>query len=119
MQKRENRIRMDLSVRIWGMDINGKVFKTQGRTVNITPIGARIAGVHADLHRGSVVGVACGNSQARFRVIWIGRTGTGSEGHIGVHCMEPGKYIWGVALKRSMERDQIGLEQDQITMHDW
>ena len=107
MQKRENRIRMDLSVRVWGMDINGRVFKAQAHTVNITPIGARIAGIKIELHRGSIIGVACGSSQARFRVTWIGRTGTGTEGHIGVQCVEPGKYIWGIALKRNLEQDQV------------
>ena len=98
---------MELLVQVWGMDVNGKVFKTPARTVNVTPLGARIAGIKTELHRGSVIGVACGNSQARFRVTWIGHAGTVTAGHIGVQCMEPGKYIWGVALKRNLEQDQV------------
>jgi hypothetical protein len=33
-----------------------------------------------------------------YRVQWIGRVGTPRSGHVGVKCLEPGNYIWGVPL---------------------
>jgi hypothetical protein len=100
---RELRIPMKLFVRIWGMDAAGKLFGIDAHTVDITPVGACIHGPLAFLQRGAVVGVKCGRSHARFRVVWIGQPGTGRQGQIGVRCIEPGKYIWGVPLKRQME----------------
>ncbi|HEX5433010.1 MAG TPA: hypothetical protein VFY05_02135, partial [Candidatus Angelobacter sp.] len=58
----------------------------------------------AFLHRGCMVGIECGRSHARFRVVWVGR------GQIGVRSAEPGKYIWGVPLKRNMEEVPAGME---------
>ena len=100
---REQRISMSLAVRIWGMDAAGKLFGLEAHTVDITPVGACIEGPLAFLQRGAVIGIRCGRSHARFRVVWIGRPGTSRQGRIGVRCVEPGKYIWGVALQRKMD----------------
>lgn len=100
---REHRIRMNRSVRIWGMDATGNLFSADTHTVDITPLGARVEGVSSSLQRGAVIGVQCGRSQARFRVVWVGQRGTNRQGQIGIRCIEPGKYIWGVPLERKME----------------
>lgn len=104
---RERRVVMALPVRIWGMDLSGKLFEVEAQTVNITPVGARISGIPFHLRRGALVGIQCGRSSARFRVSWIGHPGTPSEGHIGVQCVETGRYIWGVALRRVMEEEAV------------
>ena len=100
---REQRISIKLPVRIWGMDSVGKLFNTDAHTVDITPIGACIQGVSASLERGSIIGVQCGRSQARFRIVWMGQRGTNRQGQIGVRSLDLGKYIWGISLKRKME----------------
>lgn len=100
---REQRVPMKLPVRIWGMDSAGKVFNTDAHTVDITPVGACIQGVSAPLERGSIIGVQCGRSQARFRVVWTGQRGTKRQGQIGIRSVDLGKYIWGVSLERRME----------------
>ena len=41
--------------------------------------------------------------KARFRVAWVGRSGSDRDGQIGVQCVEPGRYIWGVPLLRAMD----------------
>ena len=88
---------MKLSVRVWGMDSQGKLFSRPGVTGDITAIGACVEGDFGLLHRGAIVGVECNNRRARFRVAWA------REGRIGIRCVEPGRYIWGVPLKRRME----------------
>lgn|SRR5690348_12217030 len=93
---REQRISMRLPVRVWGMDSAGKLFSVEAYTLDITAIGARIQGDLSFLQRGAVVGVECGRSRSRFRVAWT------QHGQIGVHCVEPGKYIWGVPLQRKL-----------------
>jgi hypothetical protein len=41
-----------------------------------------------------------GNSRSRFKVAWIGEPGSSRDTQIGIITVEPGKYIWGVALAR-------------------
>jgi hypothetical protein len=104
-KRREPRVPMRLPVRVWGMDMNGKMFSIHAHTIDITPVGARLEGIWRPLYRGMNIGIECGGRRARFRVAWVGKLGTGKGGEIGVQCIEPGRYIWGLALKRS-----IGLE---------
>lgn len=104
-KSRERRIPMQLPVRVWGMDSTGKMFDIETQTLNITPVGARLVGMWVPLLRGSVVGVQCGRSSARFRISWVGAKGSLFEGQIGIQCMEAGKYIWGVALRRSLDQE--------------
>lgn len=85
------------------MDADGRLFGVDAHTVDITPVGACIEGPLAFLQRGAVIGVRCGRSHARFRVVWVGQPGSKCQGQIGIRCIEPGKYIWGIALERKME----------------
>src|SRR5579863_982520 len=102
---REQRVAMAIPVQIWGMDIAGRLFGDDAQTVDITPVGACIEGSSASLQRGAVIGVRCGRSQARFRVVWIGEPGSRRQNQIGVRCIEPGKYIWGIPLQRRIEEE--------------
>jgi hypothetical protein len=104
---REQRIRISLAVRVWGMDTAGRLFNVDAQTRDITPVGACIDGVFASLQRGAVIGVQCGRSQARFRVTWIGQRESTHRGQIGIRCIDPGKYIWGVPLPRKMEEVSV------------
>ena len=101
-KQREQRIAMQLPVRIWGMDSTGKLFSIYTKTVDITAVGARLEGDVLFLQRGSVIGVECGRSRSRFRVVWVSRPGPLRHGQIGIRCLEPGKYIWGIPLQRKM-----------------
>ncbi len=108
---REQRVKMKLPVHIWGMDALGKLFKADANTVDITPLGACLEGVSIPLQRGSIIGVQCGRSQCRFRIVWIGEPGSRQEGQIGLRSMDIGKYIWGVSLERKMEETPAELRE--------
>jgi len=103
--RREPRVPMRIPITVWGMDLDGRLFRVQAHTMNITPAGARLEGIWKPLHRGMNIGIDCAGRRARFRVTWVGRLGTGRGGEIGVQCVEPGRYIWGVPLKRYIEMD--------------
>lgn len=108
--RKEQRTAISLSVRIWGMDSDGNLFEQEVRTVDITPIGAKLKGVRANLHRGAVIGVQCGTSRARVRVVWLGDNE--ESGQIGIELLERGKYIWGTPLTRTLlEDDQVHEEE--------
>ena len=94
----DDRLPSELSIRIWGMDSAGRPFSAQARTIDITRTGARIAGIEHICQKGDVIGIQHGEQKARFRVVWVGTTGSSKAGQVGVHCVESGKYIWGVPL---------------------
>lgn len=94
----DDRLPTELSIRIWGMDSAGHPFSAQARTIDITRTGARIAGVEHVCQKGDVIGIQHGEQKARFRVVWVGSPGSAKAGQVGVHCVESGKYIWGVQL---------------------
>lgn len=108
--RKEQRTTISLPVRVWGMDFSGNMFDQESRTIDITPIGAKLKGVTCDLHRGAVIGVQCGTSKARFRVVWVGENE--EFGQIGVELIERGKYIWGTPLTRKLQEDSQ-LEQEK------
>src|SRR6266852_9137205 len=101
--RRERRVSTPLSVRLWGLDREGKVFSQNVKTLNIATSGARLFGVTAALDRGYIVGLQCGNMRARFMVVWVGEPGTSREGQGGLRAAENG--IWSVALPRAADED--------------
>jgi len=101
--RRERRVSVPISVRLWGLDRNGKVFSQNAKTLNIATNGARLYGVTAALERGFIVGLQCGNMRARFMVVWVGEKGSSREGQIGLRAAENG--IWSVALPRASDED--------------
>lgn len=98
--RREQRTKLELPVRVSGMDADGKLFEQDASTVDVTTTGARLSGIVHCLHRGCVVSVQRGSSKARFRVTWIGDDGGPDQGHIGIQLIEGGKLIWGQVIPR-------------------
>jgi hypothetical protein len=103
--RKDHRTTISLPVRIWGMDFDGKLFRQDVRTIDITPVGAKLKGVRCNLHRGAIIGVQCGTSRARSRVVWIGENG--EAGQIGIELLERGKYIWGTPLTRVLREEKL------------
>src|SRR6266403_919013 len=103
LKRREPRVTVPLSVRLWGLDSRGKVFSQNVRTLNIATNGARLYGVTAQLEEGFIVGLQCGNMRARFMVVWVGEKGSSREGQLGLRAAENG--IWSVALPRASDED--------------
>ena len=99
-RRNENRVVVKLSIRIWGMDQHGKPFSQTAYTIDVTRLGARISGIDCIGKKGEVIGIQCGRDKARFKVMWIGQPGI-EPGQIGVCCIEPEKYIWGVPLPKT------------------
>jgi hypothetical protein len=103
VKRREGRVSVPISVRLWGLDREGKVFSQNVKTLNIATSGARVFGVTAPLEPGFLVGLQCGNMRARFMVVWVGEAGSSREGQIGLRAAENG--LWSVALPRAADED--------------
>ncbi len=101
MRKRlDVRHRLDLPVRIWGMDATGQMFEEHATTVDVTTTGAHITGIRNLLQRGCVIGVEHRSSRARYRVTWVESAGEGKPSDVGVQLIETGKFIWGRVIPR-------------------
>ena len=93
----ELRNHQESPIRIFGLDPSGQAINVPAWTVDVSRHGARIRGVRDFSAPGETVGVRHGVEKARFRIVWVGKSGTAADGQIGLRCVEDGKYIWGVA----------------------
>ena len=98
MKRRQKRVRIALPVRIWLSDESGKAALHTACTLDVTPTGARLTGVRTQTEAGAILTVERGRSKARFRIVWVGEPGTPHDGHLGIDCLDAGKWNWDVQL---------------------
>ena len=75
-QAAEQRLTVDIPVRIWGMSVQGRPFSQHVRAHNISSEGALLHDVESELKVGDVIGVQCEDKKARCTVIWAMNTGS-------------------------------------------
>src|SRR3954466_6722914 len=80
----EPRVRCVLPVKVAGTDSAGNRFERLTCTLDISDRGVRITGVPDTLSQGMEVDVIYKSRRAAFRVAWVGRAGTRTEGQIGL-----------------------------------
>jgi PilZ domain len=102
-KRREPRIPVEVPVRIFGTDRNGKIFSENITTVDVSQNGAKLKGVKAQINLEEIIGVTCGRNKVHFRVKWVGTPGTPSESQIGVLNTSPDRPFWDVALPHGMQ----------------
>jgi len=96
-RRRRPRAKGILPVRIWGFDREGQPFVEHVCTIDISGMGAKLAGVHAQLAVGDTIGLQYRSCQTRARIVRIipaDATGT----HVGVECLQPKKTFWPLNL---------------------
>jgi hypothetical protein len=98
--RREHRKDVELSVRIFGIDANGRIFSECVSTVNVSVQGAMLGGVYRLIKPGEIIGLTYGKSKARFRVQWVGQPGTPQAGRIGIQNVAAVGCIWDVPLPK-------------------
>src|ERR1700740_2730366 len=79
----EPRLTIDLPVRVWGMNAEGRAFSQHARALNVSSEGALISGLESELKVGDVIGVQCEEKKARCSVIWAMNTGFISKNQVG------------------------------------
>ena len=97
--RREHRKNVELSVRIFGTDANGRIFSECVSTVNVSVQGAMLNGVKRPIKPGEIIGLTYGKNKARFRVQWVGEPGSPQAGRIGVQNVVS-SCIWDVPLPK-------------------
>ncbi len=97
-KRREPRKIMQVPVRIFGTDVDGKIFSEKVTTATVSNHGVRIDGVRARLNVDEIVGLTYGNNKVHFRVKWVGAPGTSAEGSVGLVNLTPERPMWDFPL---------------------
>ena len=97
-RRSEQRIALRVPILVRGKDSRGSPFTITAQTHDITATGASLNGLKGIADVGSKIEIEYQGRKAMYRVQWIGQVGTPRSGHVGVKCLEPGNYIWGVPL---------------------
>jgi hypothetical protein len=99
-RRREQRISVELPVKIWGMDANSRPFTQPASLRTISGRGATLQGVNAQLKPGCVLDLQYEGTKAQFRVVWMGKPGTEMQGEVGVENLTTDTQLWDVDLVR-------------------
>jgi hypothetical protein len=100
-RRSEQRIAISFPVTVRGSDSRGNQFTVATETFDISLSGASLTGLNTITEPGGKIEIESGDQNAWYRVQWVGSSGSSKAGRIGVRCLEPGKYIWGVPAKAS------------------
>jgi hypothetical protein len=94
----EPRITVDLPVRVWGMNADGRPFSQHARAQNISSEGALLSGVESELKVGDVIGVQCDERKARCTVVWAVNTGLIKKNEVGIQLLNDQECPWKAYL---------------------
>ena len=97
--RREQRIAIEFPVVVRGTDARGNPFAVTTETHDVSCTGACLKGLQAVAEPGRKIEIECQTQKAWYRVQWAGAANRIKDWRVGVHCLEPGKYIWGVPPK--------------------
>src|SRR5436190_559768 len=75
-KRREPRVELQLPIRVFGTDINGKAFSEKIVTIDVSRRGVKLSRVQAQIKVGETIGMTYGQTKGRFIVRWVGAPGT-------------------------------------------
>jgi hypothetical protein len=108
-QQPEPRLSVDLPVRIWGLNSDGRPFSQSARAQNISSEGALISGVETELRVGDVIGLQFDEKKVRCAVIWVVNTGPAKKNQAGVKLVAAQDCPW---------KEHLPLDGGTITISD-
>jgi hypothetical protein len=95
-RRQQQRVFVDLPVRIWGIDAHSRPFAQPASLRTISGRGASLQGVNVQLKPGDVVDLQYEGTMAQFRIVWLGKRGTEMEGEVGVENLSAETRLWDV-----------------------
>lgn len=93
-RRREPRTKVDITVRVWGMNVRGERFVQASRAREISLSGALLSDLEAEVRSGDVIGVLYAGKRARYKVIWVRYCGDRYKVQAAVHRVEPDECPW-------------------------
>src|ERR1700737_4575127 len=68
--RRQEREGTQHHVSVWTLDSQDKIYVQEGQTLDVSPNGACLSGLHRRIEPGALIGVQNGTRRGRFKVIW-------------------------------------------------
>jgi hypothetical protein len=97
----EERVQVDLDMRVWGMGADGRAFSQHARAHNISGGGALLCEIEHDLRIGDTIGVQAGEKKARCKVVWATKTGSVQKIQVGVQLLNKLECPWTALLPKT------------------
>ena len=95
-KRRHDRMRGVLPVRISGNDCLGNAFHELAHTLDITPNGARLGAIRAQLRIRDQVIVQYRQRKIQFCVVWIKVLNGATEYQVGLETVREERDTWGL-----------------------
>jgi PilZ domain-containing protein len=115
-RRTEVRVATHMPVLVHGTDPSGNPFAITAQAHDISGSGAALTGLNGFGVPGTKLDVEYQGRKARFRVQWVGEEGSARANQVGLRCLEPGNYIWGVQLPEWSE-DTFDINARQISSY--
>ncbi len=97
-QRRGNRTKAVLPVRVKGKDSSGKPFEELVHTLDVTPEGARLGSVRHELNLLDEITIFYRQRKIQFRVVWTKKMKGTSEFQVGLQAVSRDSEAWGLSL---------------------
>jgi hypothetical protein len=99
--RKQNRIRAVLPVRVKGKDVSGNVFESLAHTLDLTPNGARLGSIRHELKALDTVIVLFRKRRIEFTIMWTKKLKDCSEYQAGLKAMAEDADPWGLNLSQA------------------
>src|SRR5579864_311654 len=108
-QRRGNRTKAVLPVRVKGIDSAGKAFDELVHTLDVTPDGVRLGSVRHQLKVLDEVTVFYRKRKIQFRVVWTKKLAGTSEFQVGLKAVTQDSEAWGLSFPDYKRRSTAEL----------
>ena len=112
-RRKEERVRIELPVHLYRL-ARGLTVQS-AYTADISIWGVRLAGLEELLDQGEEIEIECSGGRAPYRVVWIGKHGTATEGQAGLECLIADPDIWRLDLGQL--EHSAALERARVVQH--
>jgi hypothetical protein len=84
-RRQEERVRIELRVKVSGVDARCESFSEHALATNISRSGALLSQITTDLRCGDLLVIEYGSRKAQYRIVWVLDTGIHSGTRVAVH----------------------------------
>lgn len=113
----ESRAAIQIIVRVWGLDAEGRPFFQNAQASNISSEGALLSGIAHPLKTEDVIGVQHGEKKARFKVVWVVDGGQARKIEAGVQLLPNQRSPWQDLAAWERKDVSDGKNKRRFTRH--
>ncbi len=113
IERRGNRTKAVLPVKVKGTDKAGKAFEELAHTLDVTAVGARLGGIRHELNLQDEITVFYRQRKTQFRVVWVKKMQGTSEFQIGLQALSQDKEGWGLGQEQQSAPAKVPLAMAQ------